>query len=352
MADIRSLGEAKRNPGSHVERDPGLRFAPPRLQTDVLVELMTILRTLVLLLLPASALLTSTSISALEDNTLEAVHLPAAKIQTALRWSLLPGAGHWYLGDETEAQWYMGSTVALLGSGLWLEERNDDLNRDEVNLPLIMLLKGWELSVFTTYRSALTKSGFDLNASHVDDTSVKNLLQAPFEWQNISDPWVWGAALFGSLLAVLESGDHEKKFSDIERVDMLGDDANQAWGTGLYTTNAFAISLGAGVGEEALWRGVLQNQLEHRYGEDNGLWAASALFGSAHLVGIDGSANVEGALFATAGGYYLGHLYQRNGYRLAKPIAAHFWFDFAAIVTSFLIDPENNPFGVDVSYDF
>jgi membrane protease YdiL (CAAX protease family) len=215
-----------------------------------------------------------------------------------------------------------------------------------------MLLKGWELSVFTTYRSALTKSGYDLNAVHVDDTPVKNLLLAPFELQNISDPWVWGAALFGSFLAVLESSDQDKKFSDIERINILGDDANRAWGTGIYTANAFAISLGAGVGEEALWRGVLQNQLENRYGEDNGLWAASALFGSAHLAGIDGSANVEGALFATAGGYYLGSLYQRSGYQLAKPIAAHFWFDFAAIVTAFLTDPENNPFEVDVSYEF
>ncbi len=38
--------------------------------------------------------------------------------------------------------------------------------------------------------------------------------------------------------------------------------------------------------------------------------------------------------------------------KLAKPIAAHFWYNFLAITTSFILDPEDNPLGAKVSFNF
>ncbi len=273
-------------------------------------------------------------------------------VQTALRWSLIPSAGHWYLDDEEEIRWYGGSLLSLTALGLWLDDENDELDRDQVNLFWLMAFKGWELSLFTTYRNALIKNGFDLNQWGVDDTPLDQLFTAPFQRQTISDPWVWGAAVFGAAVGLLQSPDRGEAYSDIKDVEIFADNANRTWGTVGYTASAFAVSLGAGVAEEALWRGVLQNQMEHRYGKDKGLWWASGLFGSAHLLGLNGSANLRGGVFATAAGYYLGHLFQRNHHRLAKPIAAHFWYNFAAMTTAFLRNPEDNPFGIDLRYDF
>jgi membrane protease YdiL (CAAX protease family) len=78
------------------------------------------------------------------------------------------------------------------------------------------------------------------------------------------------------------------------------------------------------VGEEAFFRGVLNNGLSSGLGEFWGLVASSALFGVAH--------NGQGATAYPAGaalfGLYLGWLQQHNEYRIGQGVAIHFWWDF------------------------
>ena len=75
-------------------------------------------------------------------------------------------------------------------------------------------------------------------------------------------------------------------------------------------------------------------------------------FGAAHLVGLDGEWNVGGALFATGAGAYLGWLYDRDDARLAGPVAAHFWYDFALLATLWALEPDETPFGFEVGFGF
>ena len=91
---------------------------------------------------------------------------------------------------------------------------------------------------------------------------------------------------------------------------------------------------------------------EGLWGERAGRWAAAGTFGAAHLIGLDGEVNPAAVAFTTAGGAYLGWLYDHDGQRLAAPVAAHFWYDFALLMTLWVRDPDNTPLGFDVQFSF
>ena len=85
------------------------------------------------------------------------------------------------------------------------------------------------------------------------------------------------------------------------------------------------LSALAGLGEEALFRGVLQSALGSAAGAGAGWLAAGALFGAAHFVSRDY------AVLATLFGLYLGGLYLWSG-NLLVPAAAHAAYDFALLL--------------------
>jgi membrane protease YdiL (CAAX protease family) len=86
-----------------------------------------------------------------------------------------------------------------------------------------------------------------------------------------------------------------------------------------------ALALMAGVAEEALFRGLLQEGLAGPLGWLPALLLASALFGVVHwLTGLY-------ALLAGAVGLYLGGLYLLTG-NLLVPIVVHALYDVVALV--------------------
>lgn len=90
-----------------------------------------------------------------------------------------------------------------------------------------------------------------------------------------------------------------------------------------------AIATCAGVGEELLFRGLIQDGLTSWVGEPNGSWMAwlfaGLLFGLAHPI------TRTYAMVASAIGLYLGLLWMWTGNLLA-PIVAHGLYDFLAIL--------------------
>ncbi len=85
----------------------------------------------------------------------------------------------------------------------------------------------------------------------------------------------------------------------------------------------------AGLGEEMLFRGVLQNAVAGwvagPYGDWVGWALASLLFGVAHAI------SAAYAVLATAIGFYLGGLWIATG-NLLVPVIAHAVYDFLALV--------------------
>ncbi|MGQ9575702.1 MAG: lysostaphin resistance A-like protein [Thermoguttaceae bacterium] len=94
-------------------------------------------------------------------------------------------------------------------------------------------------------------------------------------------------------------------------------------------TQIAILSLLAGLGEEMLFRGVIQNALQARIGPPFGTWVgwllSSFLFGAAHAV------SATYAILATLIGLYLGRLWIETG-NLLVPVVAHAAYDFLALV--------------------
>ncbi|MBI3992796.1 MAG: CPBP family intramembrane metalloprotease, partial [Candidatus Lambdaproteobacteria bacterium] len=77
------------------------------------------------------------------------------------------------------------------------------------------------------------------------------------------------------------------------------------------------------IGEEAFFRGVLNNSLSHAFGETWGLATSSVVFGLSH----EGQGNQATPLSATVFGLYAGYLHQRNAYELGESVALHYWWN-------------------------
>ena len=88
--------------------------------------------------------------------------------------------------------------------------------------------------------------------------------------------------------------------------------------SGLQVWQVLAISLAAGVGEEALFRGALQPRV--------GLYATSAIFGAVHWI------TPTYFVFAVGMGLYLGWIYENSQENLLVPIIVHALYDALALL--------------------
>jgi membrane protease YdiL (CAAX protease family) len=114
-----------------------------------------------------------------------------------------------------------------------------------------------------------------------------------------------------------------KKFCDLEVVPLL---AGSTW------SELALISLSAGVGEEMLFRGVLQSSLGSWLGTPWGLGLASLLFGLLHPI------SVSYMVFAGFLGLYLGAVWILSG-NLLTVMITHGLYDFAALAYLIRIRP-------------
>jgi membrane protease YdiL (CAAX protease family) len=88
---------------------------------------------------------------------------------------------------------------------------------------------------------------------------------------------------------------------------------------------ALALGLAAGIGEEMLFRGVLQYELVSRWGPVVGVGVASVVFGALHAV------TPLYAVLAGIASVYFGALYLVTD-NLAVPIACHAFYDVCALM--------------------
>lgn len=291
---------------------------------------------------------------------------------------LCPGCGYFYLKRPNQAIAYLLPSGALLGTVFALAGNNPKVtingqrrslpdNDDPLILPIGSALQNlWCYGIFATYRDARLAQGEFGYKYPVARETLGELVVAPFHPKVLKSPWVWAgipallAAAYGftRLVSPEDLGEGMRSLNDGGDVNFLG--KRYSAGTGFLLGEAYWATtfVPVGIGEEALFRGVIQAGLSET---SLGLWGgwavASIIFGAVHIPNfLDGQTNFRtGALavpYLMATGSYLGYVYIRTEFSLAASTAIHFWYDFLLSTIAFVAAPDDQPFVVNHAFTF
>jgi membrane protease YdiL (CAAX protease family) len=186
--------------------------------------------------------------------------------------------------------------------------------------------------------------------------STTDLAAAPFNLEVLARPDVLVgvlagvAAYIGISFLVEETLTLETAGS---RANVFGTERSFVAGAPIAAGTFAALDLQVAMGEEALFRGVIQSNLARKLGEKTGVLVGSLAFGLFHApraLGLKGEERKNFLLYqlpsTVISGLYFGWLYQRSGYSLAPSTAAHFWFNLLLSSAFFAIHPEDSPIAV------
>ena len=261
----------------------------------------------------------------------------------------------------------LGASAALLGGGILMLRDAGNVSLDGASstrsapIGLWLATVGqnlWFYSIFDAYRDARVLRGDAGYTFSITREQLPELVSAPFRPSVLKSPWVWAgvpialAAGIG-ISALASSGGltGNPSIFDVPRVNFLGHSysrgAGFALGEGYYATLFGTV----GVGEESLFRGLIQTELEERFGTVGGIALASAIFGTVHLVnfGSDPKQALVAVPTIAVLGSSLGLAYAHTGHKLSTSVAMHFWYDFLLSTVAFAADPNHQPFVVNVT---
>ena len=196
------------------------------------------------------------------------------------------------------------STRARARGAAQLNQANDQIS----GLFYEFSIKTHMLNTYIAYRDAEVARGV---TDDLDQTPWWEGFSAPFRADNITDPFVYlpMAAIFAAVAV-----DFAK--TNPSAIQPLTPSTNF-----LYAANyGFWQPVGSGWPEEAFYRGFLRREFKQMAGGFAwaGILAQSAVFAFSHEPG-------DGRYGAFVVGTYLGYLADREGGKLSKGIALHFW---------------------------
>jgi hypothetical protein len=242
---------------------------------------------------------------------------------------IVPGAGQLSNGDRIEGAVHFGIFAVSAYGAIRYKDKGDYLdadkrydeanNRELINRTTLKYDYASRLATDTAlyssygaYRDARSRdnSGYRLSAPH---ESLDDLAAAPFSFRYLSRPTTFIP------LAIQAAGVFRKSYH--YRIDREKDVSKND----LYTFN-FAANEMTAVGEEAMFRGFLNNEFSDRYGNREGLVISSVIFGISH----NGKGQTATPLEATAAGLYLGWVHQHNGFEAGEGAALHYWINVLA----------------------
>jgi len=250
--------------------------------------------------------------------------------------AVVPGAGQASNGDYGEAALHFGVFAVSVYGAIRYKDKSDyleadqrydeDNNREFINKTTLRYDYAARLATdmalysgYAAYRDARARdnSGFRTPAPR---ESLGDLAMSPFLFKYLARPTTFIP------LAIQATALYYYK----DRKDAYGIYRHRDVSTGdLHTFNLIANEWTA-VGEEAFFRGFLNNEFSNRYGNAAGLAISSGIFGLAHT----GQGQTANALQATGAGFYLGWLHQRNGFEAGEGVAVHYWFNVLAGISA------------------
>lgn len=260
---------------------------------------------------------------------------------------LAPGVGQLCYGKAGEGATLLTLTGLEVGTAVVAGIGGDGpaLENPGVLIPLIGIQNLWIYGVVDPYLDEQRAA----RQRYVPQESLFELAAAPFNPSVLAEPdvalGIAGLSLlalgYGALLPGSEGGGSG-------RGPNLGEYTLAAGvGTAVFTHVA--------VGEEVLFRGMLQSGLARNRGPWVGWAWSSAIFGAAHIPNalVLPESEQKGYLafsvpFITVVGSYLGLTYMWNDYALSAPVAVHFWYDLIISLAGFAAAPDTGTVGTSI----
>ncbi len=261
---------------------------------------------------------------------------PAEPWLKGLASLVVPGTGQASNGDYGEAALHFGVFAVSVYGVIHYQDKSDyldaderydeDNNREFINKTTLRYDYAARLATdmalysgYAAYRDARARdnSGFRTPAPR---ESLADLAVAPFSINYLSRPTTFIPLAIQALALY-----HYKDSTDAYGIYRANDVSERD----LHVFNLTANEMTA-VGEEAFFRGFLNNEFSSRYGDNAGLVTSSAIFGLAHT----GQGQTANALEATLAGAYLGWVHQKNGFEAGEGVALHYWINVLAGISA------------------
>ncbi len=263
--------------------------------------------------------------------------------------ALLPGMGYVLLGQPEAAARTLGAmavptTLAVLRvppilppdlrgyyapdprMGLFdLENRQSAFATTAVKL--------WWLQMYTSYQEARRLTDNRGFPQPLKVRTAEELVAAPFLAESWSDWRVWAVVGLGLVETWLMRALFEPETLRVPsvlaaRATSLGSQPiSPMVGYAVDTLGTSLLSLQPGVGEEVLFRGLVQDELERHMGPWGSLGVTSVFVGLLHYRNAGWRTDVRQVGTPLIAELLLGYLYQASGYDMTKPIAAHVYYD-------------------------
>lgn len=290
----------------------------------------------------------------------EPAWMPAVAGATSL---VVPGLGQLALHDPQGAALSLGLTALPLAAGLANVPPTifADLPDQRTSLWLLTAQEAWFVQSEMAFQLGREQSGNAGFPQPLRVHTVGDLVSAPFEGAQFADWRVWatvGAALAANILLELLL---PSPTGNAPEPPTIFQARSASWGgVPLTPGEAYGANAGMGmllaghaaVGEEALFRGFFQDELQRDLGPVPALLLTSAIFGAFHVGGINQTTALKQFLGPGLDGLCFGALYQSSGYYLEKPIAAHFYYDTISFGLAALYPSQtgNNLLGIQVQF--
>jgi len=269
---------------------------------------------------------------------------------------LLPGGTHFFENNYSKGTYFALAEVGLLTSSILFDKNLKNNNSSEYyNYPFIFFSQLYTIDK-GDYLLRKLNQNFEKKKFRYDIPNFEQMLKAPFDFDEIQKPFVLAFIVAGIVDAIISYSIAPKnqRLTGVDRVFGYGNEFNSAMGTAIYTATSGVMSYGAGVSEEMIMRGGILPVLDYKYGKKVGLTVSSLLFSAAHIPSYLKINDTKQLLYAitqiTTVGFLLGMNAQNNHYNIKTVIAAHTWFNFMVMTTSWLLNPQENPLGFSVTF--
>jgi membrane protease YdiL (CAAX protease family) len=270
---------------------------------------------------------------------------------------IIPGGTHFHDGRIVDGLLFSSATLGGLSIGVLNDAKmKENSNSPYYNYPLLIAQQSYLIDKVDLFRNQLEFFKYRHPNFQFDPLTTRELLAAPFKPKNVFTPITAGFVATALVLLYFEHSGAEYSFQNVDQMYFINRYIDRDPATVAFGGMSLAASLGAGTSEEYLFRNYILSMLDFRYGQRKGLCYSSIAFGILHLPNYllidkpDYKAAITQTVLATIGGFFLGRDVQKRGYNIGPAVAAHTWYNFTLMLGSFLVNPKDNVFGVNVKF--